>query len=159
MHYHKPKYFNIRELVDPVTFQERGEKALQLLHADALYSLDLIRERYGKPVRVNNWHRVKPSDPSLYLDASWRKKNGVFIFRGFRPAWCTEGSKYSQHRLGSGFDFDVDGMTAEEVREDIRKHPDEPAFYAIKAVELGVPWVHVDARNIPDGQRIMWIEP
>jgi hypothetical protein len=159
MYHYKPKYFRIEELVDPVTFQDRGEKALELLHADMLYSLDMMRERYGRPITVNNWHRVKPSDPKFYLDPVWRRNNGVFIFRGFRPAWCTEGGKYSQHRLGAGFDFDVQGLTAADVRADIRKHPDDPAFYAIRAVELDVPWVHVDGRNIPDKARILWVTP
>lgn len=159
MYHYKPKHFRIEELVDPMTAKERGEKALELLHADLLYSLDLVRDRYRKPVRVNNWHRVKPDRFELYFDAAWRKKNGIFIYRGFRPASCLEGAKYSQHRLGTAFDFDVDGMTAEEVREDIRRHPDDPAFYGIRAVELRVPWVHVDARNIPDQNRILWVEP
>lgn len=134
---YKPKHFSIRELVDPQTFAIRGEKAFELFRPQALITIDLIRDRYGKPVTINDWHA-----------------KGQFTMRGYRPLTTGTGAAYSQHRLGNAFDFDVLGMTAEEVRQDIRKNPDDKAFAFITAVELDVTWVHIDFRNT---ERILWI--
>jgi hypothetical protein len=144
--------------VDPVTFAERGEDALQLLHADMLWTLDALRDKYG-PMRVNNWHKTPSVSPAQLLDPAWRSKNGIFIYRGFRPAACLEGTKYSQHRLGAAFDCDFERTTPEQVRQDIKRNPSDTAFTMIRAVEAGTSWLHFDGRNIPEAKQIMWVSP
>lgn len=133
---YRPKYFKIQELVDHPTYERRGEKAFELLDERALMMLDEVREHFGKPVTVNNW--------------AWNP-NG-FNYRGFRAHDCPVGASLSQHKLGRAFDFDVQGMTADEVRtEIIRARKEEGKFKYIGGLELGVNWVHMDCRNTERG--------
>jgi hypothetical protein len=106
----------------------------------ALFSLDGIRVHFGRPVIVNNW--------------LWR---GDFQFRGFRPVTCQTGAEYSQHRMGNAFDLDVQGIPAEEVRQEILKRKDDVLFHFIMCLEAGTNWVHFDCRNIL--QRIKVVNP
>ena len=48
----------------------------------------------------------------------------------------------SPHLLAAGFDFDVEGMTAEEVRQWLVQHKEELP-YPIR-IEQDVNWVHLD---------------
>lgn len=139
--FYKPVHFELQELVDPVTFGTYGDRAWQFLDSRLLANMDRIRNRYGREIRVNDWHLP----------------GGKFSYRGFRPCSYKGGAPLSQHRFGRAFDFDVKGMTAEEVRADIRANPNNFDFSCITAVEMEVNWVHVDCRNALD--RILWVNP
>ena len=132
--------FELYELVDKDTLLELGERAWMLFDPLLLSTMDRIRIRYDKPITVNNWHSMGP-----------------FNYRGFRPANCLEGAKLSAHRRGQAVDFDVQGMTAEEVRQDIKKNQEHMDFMFINQVELGTNWVHISTANVPN--RIQWITP
>lgn len=138
--FYKPTHFDLQELVDPDTFATYGERAWQFLDPRLLANMDRIRNRYDRPIWVN----------------SWNIPGGKFSYRGFRPPSYKGGAPFSQHRFGRAFDFDVQGMTAEEVREDIRKNPDNFDFSSITCVELDTNWVHVDCRNVP---KRIWVNP
>ena len=118
-----PKYFQYFELMPS---EEYKPYWLILMDERILRTLDQIRMHYGKPVIVNNWH-----------------EGGQFSLRGFRPMTGKTGAKYSQHRFGRAVDFDVRGISAETVRNDIRKG----YFPEITCIEAGVNWVHIDVRN------------
>lgn len=135
MRFYQPKYFRIEELVDPQTFDDLGSRALMLLDPGILTALDAVRELFGKPVIVNNWHI-----------------GGSFHDRGFRPAGSTTGAPYSQHRLGRAIDFHIPGLTPDEIRLVIlRRQHDIQGLMHITAMEDGTPtWVHIDSRNIPN---------
>ncbi len=62
------------------------------------------------------------------------------------------GAKYSQHRFGRAVDFDVKGISAETVRNDIRKG----YFSEITCIEADVNWVHIDVRN---ANRLLEVHP
>ena len=140
--FYKCHYFQIQELVDPETYKLFGERGWMLFHQQALLSLDGIRQYFGKPVIINNWY-----------------VGGVFEFRGFRPKTCTIGGIYSQHRFGNGFDLDVEGIPAHEVREEIVKNKDHDLLVRITCLEIDVGWVHSDSRNILNEQRILLVSP
>lgn len=140
MIFYQPQFFKLEEFIDPDTFAAFGIRAWQFLDPRIPAIMDRIRARYGKPVTINNW-----------------KDGGAFRYRGFRPPACTEGAPLSQHRFGRAVDFDVQGITAEEVRQDIRVSAQHMDFNPITAVELGTNWVHIDVRNIPDP--IQWVNP
>ena len=96
-------------------------------HDRVLKGLDMLREDLG-PVTVNNWY--------------WA---GKFQNRGLRTSKYYKGRvSYSQHTFGRAFDFDVKGMSAEQVRIHIRANHSK---YGITAIENGVNWVHADWRN------------
>ena len=138
--FYKCTNFELYELVDKDTLLTLGERAWMLFDPLLLGTLDRIRGRYGKPITINNWHSMGP-----------------FQFRGFRPSSCIEGAKLSSHRRGQAVDFDVQGMSADEVRADIKANPDHMDFMMITQVELNVNWVHISTANVPN--RIQWITP
>lgn len=132
------RHFELQELIDPQTYKQFGTSAWMFLNTTALQALDGLRDFFDVPVTVNNWH-----------------KGGPFQHRGFRPITCTIGGKYSQHRLGNGFDCDVQGIPAEAARERILAAKDDPRLRLITCIEARVNWVHFDCRNIADRIRIV----
>ena len=127
------KYFKIQELVCKHVYEKWGDKAWQFLDEKLLANLEWIRERLGKPIVINNW-----------------AQGGQFSQRGLRCNTCqlviekTDLRKVylSQHIFGKAVDFDVVGMTAEDVRRWIMAHSSELP-YPIR-MEDGVNWVHMD---------------
>ena len=131
---YKPKHFDLQELVCPHVYDKYGAAAWQFFSPRLLITLDLIREKLNKPIYVNNW-----------------QIHGSFDERGFRCIQCdlvkkaiAENRLYvSPHMTGQGVDFDVQGMTAEEVRQWLIK---TILPYPIR-LEEGVNWVHLDVRD------------
>ena len=130
----KMKNFSIKEFVPKTTYDVFGEKSVWFMDNRLLLTMQFLREVYGKPITVNNWSFARPGQK-------------VFQFRGLRPPTCTIGATYSQHRYGRACDFDVHGMTAQEVREDILKNQDKEGYQFIQAIEMDVTWVHIDLRT------------
>jgi len=141
LNYYKPRHFHASELVPPDVYKAMGERSLILLDVRILISLDNLREYFDVPVTVNNWYT-----------------KGKFTQRGFRTDAGT-GAKYSQHRYGRGIDCDVKNVTAEKVRQIIIDHQDWQGFQYITALEIDVPWVHMDCRNVDRAHGIVLIKP
>lgn len=127
------KYFSIYELVGRATYRKYGEGAWRFLDIRALHMLLIVREGVGRPITVNDW-----------------KWGGRFAQRGLRTniqqlfwGYFKRKKLYlSAHVLGKGFDFDVEGMSAEDVRRWIIEHAELFPFKV--RLEAGVSWVHVD---------------
>lgn len=136
--YIKAKHFRIEELCPREIIQkykkEYGgiERCWQFFDPRAIIGLDWVRDFFDKPVTVNNW--------------LW---GGELNYRGFRPITCTVGSDESQHRLGRGWDLNVKGLTAEEVKDAILGA--DPGEHHITYMEWfdGMTWTHIDYRNSP----------
>lgn len=137
--FYKPKFFQIQELVDKVTFARFGERAWMFFNPVFLRSLDRVRHHFDAPVTVNNW-----------------RSGGPFSQRGLRVT-TNVGATYSQHRFGNAGDYDIEGYSAEEVRQEIINNKDHHNFELITCVEVDVKWVHHDCRNI--NNRILLIRP
>lgn len=133
---YKPDYFDLEELVCRDVFDKYGDMAWQFFDQKALITIDTLRQRIGKPVWINNW-----------------KEGGKLDERGFRCIQCQEVQKaiksgrlyVSPHMTGQGFDLDVEGLVAEEVRQWILKN--KQWFPHPVRLEEGVSWVHIDTRN------------
>jgi len=137
-----PEHFQAEEVVPPNVFREFGARnSLWFLDSRILWTLDAIRERFGKPLIVNDW--------------LW---GGGLSMRGFRPPGSVTGSDMSQHRFGRAVDFNIQGIPAGDVRAEIRRHPSDPAFSYITAVEEAVDWVHIDCRTT-EQDKILWFNP
>ena len=50
-------YFEIQELVDKTVFDKFGQTAWKFIDKDLLACLLIIREKLGKPMTINNWHK------------------------------------------------------------------------------------------------------
>ena len=140
------KYFDIKELVCPHVYDKHRENSWNFFDPRLLDTLLVIREAINKPIYVNNWDM-----------------DGNFSQRGLRCNICPlvkektalEKLYVTAHSQGMGIDFDVKGMSAEEVRKWIKDnqillpHPIR--------LEEDVNWVHLDVRS--DGFRaITWFK-
>jgi hypothetical protein len=137
MIYYVPKHFQIQELIDPITFGMYGGQAWMFFRPELLYSLDAIRDYFDKAVLINNWH-----------------ESGPFKWRGLRTPASPNWGDYEPHGKGVAVDFDVEGLKAEEVRQEILAHKDGTNFQYIMRMEKGTSWVHCDCFNISDRIRL-----
>lgn len=139
-------YFGIKELVCPHVYDKFREQAWQFFDPRLLDVLLVIREAVNRPIYVNNYD-----------------SGGNFDERGYRCNICNipkdktrlEKLYMSAHCQGMAVDFDVKGMSAEEVRRWIK---DNQILlpYPIR-IEEDVNWVHLDTRS--DGFRqITWFK-
>jgi hypothetical protein len=138
MKYYEPQNFKLQELIPPDIYQEFGDKALFLLDQNMVKMVDGVRNFFGVPVTINNWH-IK----------------GSFTLRGFRPSDTSVGVKYSQHKYGRAADMDIQGYTAEDARQAILKNQKSPLLNWITVIEDKVNWLHADCRNIKTEQIIL----
>jgi hypothetical protein len=124
-----PKHFKIEELVSPDICDPSNPNQWFLFDERILITADRLRERYGV-MYCNTW--------------MW---GGQHTFRGFRT-WATKvGSANSQHKLGRALDLIPMCVDVDKVRNDIIANPTREEFEYIMAIELGVPWLHIDCRN------------
>jgi hypothetical protein len=130
------KYFKAYELVDRGTYVRLGEKSFSIFKPDALQALDDLREFLGVPLIVNNWIA-----------------GGSFEWRGYRTQKkaIALGAPNSRHAKGDAFDLDVQGMTAEEVRQKIIANQDNPLLEKIMRLEADKSWVHFDLMPLKEG--------
>jgi hypothetical protein len=142
---YKPRHFDLKELVCPDIYAKFGQIAWQFFDDKMLMTLDLLRDQLG-PIYVNNWDI-----------------NGEFDERGFRCIQCSLVRKaikdkrlyVSPHMTGQGVDFDVEGMSAGEVRIWILSNQIKLGFPI--RLEKNVTWVHLDTRDA--GQKVTLINP
>ncbi|MBF0406484.1 MAG: hypothetical protein HQM10_03960 [Candidatus Riflebacteria bacterium] len=138
----KSKKFRLEEFFSRDFFkkwQHKPEYLWGLMDARELITCDRLRERYGK-CTINNW--------------LW---GGEYKHSGFREPACKIGAELSQHRYGRGTDKKFETVSPEEIRSDIRKNPDDPAFEFITCVEDGTDtWLHTDVRN-HNFNGILWV--
>lgn len=140
------KYFGIKELVCKHIYERHGSAAWTFFDPRLLETILFIRENIGRPIYVNNWSR-----------------GGNLSQRGLRCNLCqlvkdkTDLDKLymSAHGQGMGIDFDIDGMSAKQVRNWIKEHQEELP-HPIR-VEEDVNWVHIDVRS--DGKnKLTWFK-
>jgi len=124
-----PKYFKVQEFIDKSTYEKYGDYSLRFMDMRIIITADKIREYFGKRMTINNW--------------LWKKNRE---WSGLRTAKSPYYSPYSQHSFGRAIDFLIEGVDANEVREEIIKHPWHDAFKYITTLEDDVSWVHADTR-------------
>lgn len=132
------KYFDLQELVCPHVYNNTRLRAMAWDFFDPrlLETLLFIREKIGLPIFVNNWY-----------------VGGSLSQRGLRCNVCAlvaektrlEKPYITPHLQGIAIDFDVDGMTAQTVRDWLEQNK-ALLPYPIR-VESNVSWVHIDLRN------------
>lgn len=129
-------YFDIKELVCKHVYDKFGERAWIFFDDRLLETLFVIRDVIGKPIYVNNW-----------------SVGGNLTQRGLRCNVCAlvaektrlEKVYMSAHFQGIGVDFEVQGMSAQMVRDWIVKNQ-TILPYPVR-LEKDVTWVHLDLRN------------
>jgi hypothetical protein len=133
---YRPQFFHLYELVCPEVYNKFGDTAWMFLEDKTVINLDWIRRTLNKPITVNTWY-----------------DDGEFDERGLRCIQCKivkdnfyQGKVYvSPHILGKAYDFDVQGMTADEVRVWLAVKKDFIP-YPIR-LEQDVNWCHMDTEE------------
>lgn len=135
----KSKYFKIQELVSKKVYKKYGEKSWEFIDTRLIKVIDLLREHFNKPITINDWlwgGNLQQRGLRANKDELVANKNDYYI---------------SQHCLGKAVDFNVKGMTAQEVYQEILKNKDK--FYLISRIEniKDTPtWVHIDVANVDE---------
>lgn len=124
------RHFRIEELVSPEVFEQRGERAWELLDTYLIVTLDQMRDEFG-PLTVNDW--------------LW---GGSFKYSGLRPLTGGVGAAFSQHRFGRAADAKPKDVTPQETHAHILAKPERfPHLRVLEAIEATPTWVHADVRN------------
>ena len=136
------KYFKIQELVSEAVYKKYGDKSWEFIDTRLIKVLDLLREHFNRPITVNNWcfgGNLHQRGLRANKDELVANKEDYYI---------------SQHCLGKAVDFNVKGLSAQEVYKEIIDNKDK--FYLISRIEnikCTPTWVHIDCANI-DGFKI-----
>jgi len=129
------EYFDIKELVDEEVYNRHGEGAWKFFDENLLECLLIIREHFGNPITINNWSfGSRFSQRGLRHNQSPMVKNKKSIY-------------LSAHMMGKAFDFNIEGVTPNDVREWIKTHPEKfPCKVRLERNLKGSPinWVHLD---------------
>jgi uncharacterized protein YcbK (DUF882 family) len=91
-----------------------------------------LRDRFGS-ITVNTW-----------------KSGGGSQYRGYRPADCGVGAKYSQHKFGRALDLVFNDVECAEVYDWIMNNQEECYSVGLRRVEnahLTKTWLHIDVMN------------
>lgn len=140
--------FRIQELVGKRTYKKHGDRAWKFFSFRLLHTLWILRKEIGRPITINTWHKGgRFSQRGL-------RTNVQDIFRGF---FMSLRLYLSAHVLGEAIDFDVEGMTAEEVRNwIIRNQSKFPYKIRLEHKKNGKPikWVHLDVLEEPQNPHI-----
>lgn len=124
------KDFSDYEFVTPEIYQQFGIHSCWFIDPKLVAIAQFIRDRFNKPVTINNFLNGGP-----YRDS------------GFRDSSCQIGATNSQHRHGRAIDFRVQGMTPQQVRNDIIRNYDLYRTLGLTTMEADTPtWVHIDCR-------------
>lgn len=128
------RYFEIRELVCPHTYDRFGQSAWMFLDADLLECLYILRnDLFSSPMIINNY--------------AW---GGTLTQRGLRCNICpiplsrtqSNNIHLSAHTMGKAFDATIEGITAEEARTEIKNTKELlPVNFRL---EDDVSWLHFD---------------
>lgn len=131
-------YFKPQDFVCQDVWRAHGERSWKFFDPRLIDNMVYIRLGLAKPIIVNTWDN-----------------GGRFSQRGLRCNLCSlvasktkGGTLYvSAHSQGMAADFDVKGMSAEEVRKWIGQHAVSLPHPC--RLETGTSWVHMDVRVDP----------
>lgn len=124
--------FDLREFVGPDLYKKYGSSSVWFVRPQIVFLAQFIRDYFGKRMIINDWH-----------------KGGKFTERGFRLPDSKTGAKLSQHKLAGAIDFNIEGMTSDEVRSSILENPVtfmDKGLTTLEHADYAPTWVHGDIR-------------
>lgn len=129
-----PKNFSGPEFVPPEIWKRFGDKSIWFLDPRILDLSQFFRDRFEAVMRINTW-----------------SAGGNLSLRGFRPPATSIGALLSQHKFGRAIDFNIDGYSPDEIRQDIfdneQMYLRETPLTTIESGEIADTWVHADIRS------------
>ena len=142
---YKCKYFGIKELVSPLVYKQFGDFAWSFFDENFLKDLDLIREKWGSPIIINDWAwggQYKESGLRCNMDSLVKGKSRPYL---------------SGHVLGKGADPKPRNKKVIELHDFIIKISKE--FKSIRRIEAFIKtptWVHVDGLNTDSSEIVIF---
>jgi len=140
-----PKYFAstsdslAKQVLPEHIYEKEGVAGLRHMDERIIITLDILRKELGKPITVNSWSWGGDRNASGYRDVAYYDTLQKYS------------DSTSQHKSGRALDFQVKGMTAQDVRLFILENKEK--FPYIKFLEVGplkngqrMNWVHIDCR-------------
>lgn len=130
--------FSLHELVPKDVHDKYGNSAWRFLNVPLLKLIDHLQQVFGTAT-INNW-----------------KWGGGRNYSGFRPPDCEVGAGMSAHKRGCAFDIIFKHISAEDVRDYIRRN----ASYLCTLIGVGciviestingepISWLHVAVENM-----------
>lgn len=132
-------------MVDQNTFKALGVNAAWLIDPKIVRVLDLLREKLGASIFVNNWHT-----------------GGPFKSSGFRSMSDKTGAMFSQHRRGCAADVKASGKKPAELLFIINANFAEfkaAGLTTIEDVNYTPTWLHLDCRPIAIENQFRIVRP
>lgn len=135
-------HFYLDEIFNKNICDTYGIKALELIHPNYLQSIDLLRQKVGKPCYINNWIH-----------------GGIFDDCGFRETSCKEGAKLSAHKpinfhnkklVGMAADVHSVKMSGNDLYKVLVANAKEFYEIGIRRVEspkVATGWLHMDFKE------------
>lgn len=169
----KPDHFELQELVCPHVFYRYGEQAWSFLDPRQMVMIDWVRNKYG-PTFINDWYeKYKDTDYIKFIAEQLRLQlpilteqlpsppQNMLSERGVRCNICSlylektsKGILYmSGHGLAKADDMNVQGRTAEEVRQDMIKNKNSLPFPI--RFEKNKSWIHMDCEDNLQGIKVV----
>ncbi len=113
---------------------ERLNSFYKLIDSNIIKIATFLRKLFGKPMIINNWYT-----------------GGTYTLRGWRPKNCPIGAKFSMHKKGKAFDFDIVGLTDNQVKEIVIKNEKELYKLGVRRMESredAGTWCHLDTLDV-----------
>lgn len=136
------RYFNIRELVCPHTYEKWGEKSWNFLDDRLLRTLIILRTEVLRVPLICNVPSKGVTQRGLRCNVCELVKEKTVAGKNY----------LTQHSFGKAVDLIPQGMTAEEARERIKSHKNNFPFPI--RIEKGVSWLHIDVMDCGSGNII-----
>lgn len=136
----------LEEFVSRETFTKWGKRSIWFIDPRVVFLAQCFRDHFGRPIRINDWYR-----------------KGTLNQRGYRSPTTSVGGKESQHRYGRAIDFNIDGLTAQQVYDEILLNQGkfiEAGLTCLEDIDFTSTWIHADIRAHEDaGRTILIVKP
>jgi len=141
---YKPNYFKAYEFVPPLVYGALKEESFSKIDDRILIFMDHLRGALGRAITINTW----------FFDGKFSQRGLRTEESGHYVPVTDSNRSTNNHPQGKAVDFDVEGMSAKQVRDWIIKNRNLSWIKPITFIEDDVNWVHVDVRTGDD--LVLW---
>jgi hypothetical protein len=143
--------FKMQEFLTPedykkiIATKEPIVEFFNLIDKKIVDAAEFIRESTNKPMIINTWD-----------------SGGQFSLRGLRPLNCKIGAKQSMHKKGKAFDFNVIGLSDNEVKQWVisnEKKLYDLGIRRMESKEFSPSWCHLDLKETKIKNKIVIFNP
>lgn len=158
--------FYAQEFLPQPVYEHPTRNPLWYLDEGTVGLAQFFRDWWGVPVYLNNWHRGGErnlagfrlpetgiidhlQEEGIGVEKAERMKQDMLGLNGLDEEILTLGSWWSQHKFMKAIDPKIDGLSADDARQEIMDHQQEFMEAGLTTLESGTfapTWVHADRR-------------